>query len=105
MATTAPRPVTDRPAPVGWGRWRLQHPKWSAGLALLVGVPTTAVGAGIAIRHLTKSGLTGTGLLGLALLVAGLALLGFAGVVGWRASHRWQRLWFVPVVVVALLVM
>jgi fermentation-respiration switch protein FrsA (DUF1100 family) len=77
----------------------------AAAIAFVLGVFATAVGAGIGIRHLTTTGLTGTSILGLALLLAGLALLGFAGVVAWRATHRWHRLWFIPIAVLALLVM
>jgi len=104
MSTTAPPPVVPRPLPVGWGPWRLQHPTLSAAFAALVGVVATAVGAGIGIRHLTKTGLTATSVLGLALLVLGLALLAFAGVVAWRALHGWDRLWLLPVALLALLV-
>jgi uncharacterized protein len=42
--------------------------------------------------------------LGLALLVLGLALLTVAGVVAWRALHRWRRLWLLPITLVSLLV-
>ena len=104
MSTTVPPPVARRPLPVGWGPRRLEHPILSAGIAAVVGVVATAVGAGIGIRHVTKAGLTSTTVLGLALLVFGVALLAFAGVVGWQALHRWQRLWLLPVTLVALLV-
>ena len=105
MSTTAPPSVVHRVIPIGWGPHWLQHPKVAAVIAFVVGVFATAMGAGIGIRHLTTTGLTGTSMLGLALLLAGLALLGFAGVVAWRATHRWHRLWFIPIVVMALLVM
>ena len=104
MSTTASPPVVRQPLAVGWGPRRLQHPKLSAAVAAVVGGFATAVGAGIGIRHLMKTGLTATTVLGLALLVCGLALLTFAGVVGWRALHRWQRLWLLPITLVALLV-
>ena len=104
MSTTAPPPVAHRPLTVGWGRRRLQHPTLSAAVAAVVGVVATAVGAGIGIRHLTKTGLTGTSVVGLALLLIGLTLLTFAGVVAWRTLHLWQRLWLLPVALVALLV-
>ena len=77
-------------------RW-LWRPVPSGAVAALVGVFATAVGAGIGVRHLTKTGLTAGSVLGLALLVLGLALLAFAGVVAWRALHRWQRLWLLPI--------
>ncbi len=105
MSTTAPPPVARRVIPIGWGPHRLHHPKLAAVIAFVVGVFATAMGAGIGVRHLTTTGLTGISMLGLALLLAGLALLGFAGVVAWRATHRWHRLWFIPIVVMALLVM
>jgi uncharacterized protein len=105
MSTTAPPPVAHRVIPIVGGSHRLQHPKLAAVIAFVVGVFAAAMGVGIGIRHLTTTGLTGTSILGLALLLAGLALLGFAGVVAWRASHRWHRLWFIPIAVVALLVM
>ena len=105
MSTTSPPPVADRVVSIGWGPRRLHHPILAAVIAFVVGVFATAMGAGIGIRHLTKTGLTGTSVLGLALLFAGLALLGFAGVVAWRATHRWHRLWFIPIAVMALLVM
>jgi uncharacterized protein len=105
MSTTAPPPVGRPVIPIVGGSHRLQHPKVAAVIAFVLGVFATAVGAGLGIRHLTTTGLTGTSILGLALLLAGLSLLGFAGVVAWRASHRWHRLWFIPIAVVALLVM
>jgi fermentation-respiration switch protein FrsA (DUF1100 family) len=105
MSTKAPPPVGRRLIPIVGGSERLQHAKLAAAIAFVVGVFTTAMGAGIGIRHLTTTGLTGTSMLGLALLLAGLTLLGFAGVVAWRATHRWHRLWFIPIVVIALLVM
>jgi fermentation-respiration switch protein FrsA (DUF1100 family) len=105
MSTASPPPVAHRLVPIGWGPDRLHHPKVAAAIAFVLGVFATAVGAGIGIRHLTTTGLTGTSILGLALLLAGLALLGFAGVVAWRATHRWHRLWFIPIAVLALLVM
>lgn len=105
MSVTAPPPVSHQPLPVGWGPRRFPYPKLSAAIAAVVGVFATAVGAGISIRYLTKTGLTGTSVLGLVLLVIGLALLAFAGVVAWRGLHRWHRLWLLPIAVVALVVM
>jgi fermentation-respiration switch protein FrsA (DUF1100 family) len=72
--------------------------------AATVGIIATAVGAGIGIRHVTKSGFSATSVLGLALLAVGLALLAFAAVVAWRELHRWRRLWLLPIAVVSLLV-
>ncbi|HEU5271998.1 MAG TPA: alpha/beta fold hydrolase [Jatrophihabitans sp.] len=104
VTTTAPPIVIDRP-PHGPARWWLAHARFAAAVALVLGVVVTALGAGIGIRRLTKTGLTWTALIGLLMLVAGLSLLAYAWRVFWRATHRWQRLWFVPVVLVALLTM
>ncbi len=105
MSTASPPPVAHQVIPIGWGPHRLQHPTLAAVIAFVVGVFATAMGAGIGIRHLTTTGLTVISVLGLVLLLAGLVLLGFAGVVAWRATHRWHRLWFIPIVVMALAVM
>jgi pimeloyl-ACP methyl ester carboxylesterase len=74
-------------------------------VATLVGVPATATGAGIGVRHVQKEGLTVESAAGLMLLVAGTALLGYAVVVFWRATRGWRRLWLVPASVLSLLVM
>lgn len=105
MSTTVPPPVTDRPLPVGWGPRRLQHARVAAAMAALVGIFATALGAGLAIGHLAKTGVTASSLLGLAVLVGGLALLVFAVVVAWRALRRWRRLWLVPIALLALAAM
>lgn len=105
MSATATPPIVPQPLPVDRRPRRLRPPTLSAALAALVGVFATAVGAGIGVRHLTKTGLTVTSVLGLALLMLGLVLLGFAGVVAWRALRRWRRLWLLPVALAALLVM
>jgi uncharacterized protein len=105
MSTASPPPVADRVVSIGWGPRRLHHPILAAVIAFVVGMFAAAMGAGLGIRHLTTTGLTVISVLGLALLLAGLALLGFAGVVAWRATLRWHRLWFIPIAVMALLVM
>lgn len=105
MSTVAPPPVVHRPLPLGWGPRRLPHPRLAAAIAAVTGVFVTALGAGIAVRYVTKTGLTWTSLLGIGTLVAGLALLTYAWLVFWRATRRWWRLWFMPTVIVALLVM
>lgn len=104
MTTTGPPSVIGRPLR-GPARWWLAHARIAAALALVLGVVITALGAGIGIRYLTKTGLTRTSLLGLIMLAAGLALLTYGWHIFWRATHRWQRLWFIPSVLVALLVM
>ena len=73
-------------------------------VAFVVSVITTAVGAGLGIRHVTKAGLTGLAVLGLFLLVVGLVALAAAAVSAWRGLHRWQRLWLAPIALVTLLV-
>jgi len=79
--------------------------KAMAVVALVAGVFVTGLGAGVAVRYLAKSGLTGTSVLGMLVLAAGIALLTVAWIVFWRASGEWQRLWFIPVAVIALLAM
>ncbi len=108
MTTTSPQPVAQSPPPAGRGRrllWHRRLPRLSAAIAAVVGVVVTAGGAGVAIRHLTTVGLTASSLIGLLLLVVGLALLAFATRFSWRALHRWQRLWLVPVGMVVVVVM
>jgi dienelactone hydrolase len=70
--------------------------------ALLAGLPATAVGAGLAVRHLQKVGPTPTAVVGLVLLVAGLLLLGFTWRSAWQATRTWWRLWLVPATLVGL---
>ena len=105
MSTTATAPVAHPPAAAGSGPGRLRYPRLSAAFAAVAGLLVTALGAGSAIRYLTKTGLTWTGVLGLFTLIAGVTLLAYAWLVYWRVSHGWQRLWFIPVVFVALLTM
>jgi pimeloyl-ACP methyl ester carboxylesterase len=76
--------------------------KLSAAVAAIVGVVISAVGVGVAGRYLTKTGFTAISALGLAGLLTGLALLGLSWMVFWRASRGWQRLWFVPTVLIAV---
>ena len=103
--TDTQRPPALEPVSAGSAQHRLSHPKVAAAFASIAGVLVTAFGAGIGFRYLSKTGLTWTAFAGLLLLVAGLALLAFAGIIGWRTTRHWQRLWFIPVVVVALLLM
>lgn len=80
--------------------------RWAIGSsAAVVAAFITALGAGIAIRYLVKTGLTWTSVFGLLALAVGLTLLALVGRVAWRSTHRWQRLWFIPIVIVALLAM
>jgi dienelactone hydrolase len=71
----------------------------------VAGVIGTAVGAGIGIRYLIKTGLTFATVLGLLLLVTGLALIVFAVTIAWRTWHRWQRLWLLPLSLLGLVLM
>jgi uncharacterized protein len=105
MTTTAQPPIDHPPLPVGWGPRRLQHPRIAAGIAAILALFLTPAGAGIGIRYLTKTGLTGTSVLGLAVFLIGLLLLTYAALVAWRATHRWHRLWLLPVVLIGLMVM
>jgi dienelactone hydrolase len=77
----------------------------TAVVAGAAGIVVTALGAGIAVRHLLENGVTWTSGLGLVALASGVALLVLACRRLWRAGRGWQRLWFVPAVVVALPVM
>lgn len=77
----------------------------TATAAGLAGLVVSGVGAGVALRYLAKTGLTRTSVLGLVILAVGIALLAYAWIVCWRAGRRWQRLWFIPAVLVALLTM
>jgi fermentation-respiration switch protein FrsA (DUF1100 family) len=74
-------------------------------VAVIAGMIVTSVGAGLAVRHLVKTGLTATSLLGLVVLAAGLTLLTYGWRTFWRACRPWQRLWFIPATLLALLVM
>jgi pimeloyl-ACP methyl ester carboxylesterase len=93
MSAPQQRSVEPRLAPV-------RHSRWAAALALGVGMAATAFGAGIGIRHLQQTGLTLETVTGLVVLAIGLALLGYAAVKAWRATHGWWRLTLVPAVVV-----
>jgi hypothetical protein len=96
MSTTVPPPAVPQSPPANRRSRRLQHPELAAAIAAVVGIFATAVGAGIGVRHVTKTGFTTTSVLGLTLLVVGLALLTSAGVVAWRTLHRWRRLGYPP---------
>lgn len=85
-------------------RWR-DHTAVLASLAAVLGSFATPVGAGISVRYLTKAGLSSTVFLGLLILLVGVGLLAFVVGVAWHRTQRWQRLWFIPTVVVALMVM
>jgi dienelactone hydrolase len=99
-----PPPVQPQGGSASRGPWR-RHRTVTAAVAAVAGVVVTAVGAGVAFRWLVKTGASGTSLAALLALVLGLAMLGFACRVFWRASHRWQRLWFASAAVVALAMM
>ena len=104
-STTAAPSAATPPVPRGRRPHPLQHPGLSAAFAALVGVLATAVGAGLGIRHVLKTGLTVTSVLGLALMVVGLALLAVAGLLALRRLRGWRRLWLLPAALVALLAM
>jgi dienelactone hydrolase len=90
------------PGPVEPAPLRTRHPFVFIAVVLVLGTVATAVGAGIGVRHLQKTGLSVMTVAGLALLVVGLLALGYAAVVGWRRLRRWWRLAMVPVAVVVL---
>jgi len=104
MTVTAPPGAVLPPPSAARPRPALRHPKVAGAVAGVIGVLITAFGAGIAVRFLTKTGLTWTSALGIFTLALGLTLIGYAWVVFWRATRRWQRLWFIPGVVAVLLV-
>jgi dienelactone hydrolase len=109
MSIKAPPPSGDQA--IRARRWGhpgtalLRHPQPSAAVAALVAVPATAVGAGIGIRHLVVAGIGMAAVVGLALLALGVALLCFSAMTFWRLTRRWQRVWLVPLTLVALFVM
>lgn len=101
----APPAPPRRIPPSGWGPRRLKAPVLSASIATVVGLVTTGVGAGIAVRHLQKTGLSFIAVTGVGLLVGGLALLVFAVIAFWRVTPGWWRLWLLPAGVAALVVL
>ncbi len=68
-------PRLHEPVPTGERR-RLPRPRLTAAIAAVLGVFVAAFGAAVAIRHLTKAGLTWTNLFGLLVSTVGLAMLG-----------------------------
>ncbi len=114
-----PYPARQRPRPQGSvsprrpspGRGRSRKPRSSlvvardalvamAGMAL--GGAATAAGAGLALRHFLKAGLSLPVVLGASLLVGGVLLLASAFHATWRILPRWWRLLLVPTTVVIL---
>lgn len=104
MSTTAPPPHSEHPRELQRETHRGRQDLLAA-LAVVVGIPFAAAGAGVAGRYLTKTGLGRAALLGLLALAVGLVLIVFAWTVFWRAAHGWRRLWFLPAVVGSLLLM
>lgn len=104
MSTTAPPPHTEHPRELQRDSYRGRR-ELLAALAAIVGLPVAAVGAGVAGRHLSKTGLGWSALPGLLALAVGLGLIVVAWTVFWRAAPGWRRLWFVPAVVVGLALM
>lgn len=70
-------------------------------VAVSVGLPAVAGGAGIALPHLGKSGLTAAGIAGCILLAAGVTLLGYGAV---RLVTSTRRRWWAGVVGALLVV-
>jgi len=89
MTVTAPPGAVLPPPSAARPRPALRHPKVAGAVAGVIGVLITAFGAGIAVRFLTKTGLTWTSALGIFTLALGLTLIGYAWVVFWRATRRW----------------
>ena len=101
MTTTAASP-TVKALPPATAEPRRRHLSRLVltGVALLIGVPATAVGVGLGIPH-ALAGAWSTAVPGIAALIAGLVLLVGVAVATWRRARWWGRL---GVVVVALLV-
>jgi len=63
------------------------------------------MGNGVGGRYAVKTGVSPTSAEGLLQLPAGLALLVLAWRLAWRGVRRWRRLWLVPTVLLALIVL
>lgn len=72
-------------------------------LALVAGVLLLAVGVGVGVPHLRRTGFSPLTVVGLVALVAGLALVGVASVRLVRSVPRWWRLAVVPALLVVVL--
>jgi uncharacterized protein len=75
-----------------------------AAAAFPAGCAGVAVGVGVGLPHLAKTGLRLTTVAGLCVLAAGLVLLGYGGAVLVQAAPRWWRVLVVPGVVLTLAV-
>lgn len=71
----------------------------------VVGLLLTGGGAGLGLRHLSKSGLSAVTVLGLVLLALGLVLVGRSVRTLWRAGRGWRLLWLVPAVPAAFVLL
>jgi pimeloyl-ACP methyl ester carboxylesterase len=85
------------------GQWRLGA-TGRALLALASGLVGTAVGLGIAVPHLAKSGMMLTTAAGILTLASGVVLLVLGGASLVRRARPWHRLVVVPALLVALFV-
>ncbi len=101
MISLSPQTQRSR-LPAGVSRRGRQRSAVSAIVAAVVGILAAGVGAGLGVRHLQKTGLSGMTVVGLALLATGLVLLVFAGVVLWRVARGWRRLWLLPVAIAGI---
>jgi uncharacterized protein len=104
MTTTA-QPPAQQPMLSSRKPSHVRGSRVAAAVVAAVGVVLTSIGGGVCLRFLTKTGMSGTAALSGLVLIFGLASLALAGVFWWRKAQRWQRLWFFPGVLVALLVM
>ncbi len=75
-----------------------------AGVAFATGCISVAVGVGIGVPYLVKTGVTPTTIAGLAVVAGGVVLLGFGAAELMRATQRWWRPLVVPALVVAIVV-
>ena len=75
-----------------------------AGVAFATGCVALAVGVGIGVPHLAKTGIDPITIAGLAMLAGGLVLVGFGGVVLVSTTRRWWRALVAPGLFVAIVV-
>lgn len=78
---------------------------WLAAGAFLIGVVLTAIGIGVGLSHLAKSGVGVVSVIGLMALVLGITGVFVAGVAILRATPRWCRLLVGPVLLLVAVMM
>jgi uncharacterized protein len=81
---------------------RRATPLQRSGMLFTIGCVGVAVGVGIGLPHLAKTGVHPTTVAGLCVLLGGLVLLGFGGASLLRATPGWWRLLAAPGMVLAI---